>query len=70
MHYKIIECGIEYRISEWINGDKFWYKNELLHRESGPAIEFFKENKKWYYLNGICYNIKSDEEWLLFQIIT
>tara|TARA_R110000868_G_scaffold75946_3_gene218779 strand:+ start:5587 stop:5778 length:192 start_codon:yes stop_codon:yes gene_type:complete len=30
-------------------GSKFWYLNGLLHREDGPAIEWFDGGKYWYY---------------------
>ena len=36
---------------EWANGDKFWYLNEKLHREDGPAVECAYGYKAWY-LNG------------------
>ena len=29
-------------------GHKFWYKNDLLHREDGPALEFVDGTKSWY----------------------
>ena len=32
-------------------GDKYWYLNDNLHREDGPAIEFASGDKYWY-LNG------------------
>jgi hypothetical protein len=77
--YKIIEDGIEYNIEEFPNGTKIYSKmyigkyNEkyaLLHRISGPAI-IYSNGKKEYYLDSYIYpNITSDEEWLLFQIIT
>ena len=33
------------------NGDKHFYKEDLLHREDGPAIEFASGEKHWYYEN-------------------
>jgi hypothetical protein len=33
------------------NGDRVWMKNEKLHREDGPALEFQDGIRKWY-LNG------------------
>ena len=37
---------------EHYNGDKFWYKNNLLHRDNDlPAIEF-KSGCKFWYQNG------------------
>jgi len=34
-----------------LSGNKYWYKNGKLHRESGPAIEYSNGIKYWY-LNG------------------
>lgn len=36
------------------NGDKLWFKQGILHREDGPAIERFKGDWGWYY-NGQCH---------------
>ncbi len=36
------------------NGDKFWYVNNKLHREDGPAIEKSNGTKEWY-INGKCH---------------
>jgi len=30
------------------DGDKHWYKNNLLHREDGPAVERANGLKFWY----------------------
>ena len=30
---------IEYTVKVWDNGNKFWYLNDKLHREDGPAME-------------------------------
>jgi hypothetical protein len=54
--YKVIEDGIEYHIEEDINGNKFWYLksrrsgNKILHRENGPAEEYSKGYKAWFFL--------------------
>jgi len=29
-------------------GTKFYYINDLLHREDGPAVEFIDGEKRWY----------------------
>ena len=42
---------IEYTVEVYNNGDRFWYLNDKLHREDGPAIEFADGTKGWY-LNG------------------
>ena len=35
-------------IVEFLDGDKWWYKNGNLHREDGPAIEWIDGSKFWY----------------------
>jgi len=30
-------------------GSKHWYKDDLLHREDGPAVELPDGTKKWWY---------------------
>ena len=30
------------------DGTKFWYLNDKLHREDGPAIEYADGSKYWY----------------------
>ena len=41
----------EYTVKVWDNGSKYWYLNDKLHREDGPAIEYASGHKEWY-LNG------------------
>jgi len=54
---------------EFANGTNMWYQNGKRHRLDGPAIECYYGDKE-YYLNGKYYpNIKTDEEWIIFQII-
>ena len=36
-------------ICKIICGDKFWYLNDNLHREDGPACEWSNGFKEWYY---------------------
>ena len=46
------------------NGNKCWYKNGLLHREDGSAVELADGDREYYY-NGIWYpEIKTDEGWI------
>ena len=33
------------------NGDKYWFLNDKLHREDGPAVEYANRTKQWW-LNG------------------
>jgi len=42
---------IEYTVTVYANGDRFWYLNGELHREDGPACEFSDGYKEWYF-NG------------------
>src|SRR5438132_8260852 len=35
---------------ENINGNKFWYKSNILHRDDGPAIEYKNGDNVWYKL--------------------
>jgi len=35
-------------------GSKEWYLNDVLHREDGPAIEWYDGMQSWY-LNGKYY---------------
>ena len=42
---------IEYTVKVWDKGDKFWYLNDKLHREDGPAMEWADGSKSWC-LNG------------------
>ena len=37
-------CKIRY----CLNGDKFWYQNDQLHRLDGPACEYSDGYKVWY----------------------
>lgn len=33
---------------ESTNGDKWWFKNDNIHNDNGPAIEYANGNKEWY----------------------
>jgi len=41
----------ESKMVEFEDGNKFWYLNEKLHREQGPAVISPDGTKEWY-LNG------------------
>jgi hypothetical protein len=41
----------EYTVKVYDNGTKFWCLNDKLHREDGPAIEWYDGTKYWF-LNG------------------
>jgi len=51
------------------DGFKCWHQHGHLHRVDGPAIEW-PDGHKEYWLNGQWFSdIKTDEEWIIFQII-
>ena len=37
-------------------GVKRWYKNNRLHREDGPAVEYSDVHKYWF-LNGVLHRV-------------
>ena len=39
---------ITYEVKVYSNGTKYWYLNDKLHREDGPAIEWAGGDKRWY----------------------
>jgi hypothetical protein len=39
---------IEYTVKVHTNGSKSWYLDGKLHREDGPAIEYYNGYKFWY----------------------
>ena len=45
---------IEYAVLAFDNGDRYWFINNKLHREDGPAVEFSDGTKRWY-LSGKCH---------------
>lgn len=49
---------------------KFWWKDGLLHRLDGPAIEYANGTKHWFY-NGLKVKVSSQKEyesWLNLKI--
>ena len=49
-----------------IRNNLYHYKNDLLHREDGPAYDYLGGNHKQWWLKGVCYlEPKSDLEWEL-----
>ena len=42
---------IKYTVKVYPDGTKYWYLNDKLHREDGPACEYVNGDKSWY-LNG------------------
>ena len=43
-----------YTVNIYDNGTKYWFLNDELHREDGPAVER-ADGTKWWYLNGKCH---------------
>lgn len=39
---------IEYMVKVNENGDRYWYKDDKLHREDGPAVEYSYGEYFWY----------------------
>ena len=39
---------IKYKVEVYSNGTRYWYLNDKLHREDGPAIEHANGDKFWY----------------------
>ena len=42
---------ITYKVLVNSEGNREWYMNDKLHREDGPAVEYFGGDKEWY-ING------------------
>jgi hypothetical protein len=42
------------------NGAKLWYKDGVIHRDDGPAVEYIYGNKFWYK-NGLRHRIGGPE---------
>jgi len=71
--YKITENNITYDVQEYVSGDKYWYLNGKLHREDGPAIEYYNGYKEYYYNGKYLANINSNKElkrYIKFQSIS
>ncbi len=48
MEAKITENNVEYTVIIDTDGNKYWFLDNKLHREYGPAIEFITGEKEWY----------------------
>ena len=51
--YKIIENDIEYDIEENLHGSRYWYLNNVYHREVGPAWEIEGGGTRWYFYGKV-----------------
>ena len=58
---QVIEGGIWYNVSVKEDGTKFWYLNNQLHREKGPAIELPDGKGVWCF-KGQETDCKSQKE--------
>ena len=51
------------------NGYKYWYKDDQLHREDGPAIEYKGGTKQWY-LYGMNLGWGAEGFWKMWEWLT
>ncbi len=51
-------------------GNKYWHKDDLYHREDGPAVEFANGNRYWYYQgqNIDCHSQEQFERLLKLKV--
>jgi hypothetical protein len=53
------------------HGFEIWFKHDNQHRTDGPSTLYYSSGNKEYWLDGKQYwDIQSDEEWIIFNIIT
>ena len=52
-----------------LGGDKRWYKDDLRHREDGPAVERVDGDTRWY-INGKYYGWNAKGFWALWGQLT
>ena len=52
---KVIECGLEYTVVTYDNGNTGWYLGNEFHREEGPAIEYHDGGRVWWLNNRLVY---------------
>ena len=46
---RVVETiNVEYEVKTAPNGDTYWYKDDVLHRENGPAVILVNDLKEWY----------------------
>ena len=50
-------------------GNKHWYKDELLHREDGPASEWASGHTIWFF-NGEFLGLGANGFWELWDRLT
>ena len=52
-----------------LSNSKQWFKDDLLHREDGPATEFSSGYQQWY-LEGVHFGVGSNGFWNLWDQLT
>ena len=57
---KVIESGIEYRVTEYAFGDIGWRMDDDFHREDGPAYEYASGSKEWFLNGRLVYSDEQD----------
>ena len=58
--YQITENNITYSVKQYNCGDKYWYLNEKLHRETGPAVEYADGYVEYFYNGLYIESVNSD----------
>ena len=52
-----------------LSGLKSWYKDDKLHREDGPAVEYAEGSNEWYF-NGNYLDSNEEGFWELWDLLT
>ena len=52
-----------------LKGVKWWYTDDVLHRENGPAVERADGNTMWYY-NGELLGYGATGFWKMWDLLT
>ena len=68
----IINVDKEEYCVEYVNGSKYWYQNDKLHRLDGPAVKYDNGDKAWYQ-NGLLHRLdghavkwaSGDKDWYI-----
>jgi hypothetical protein len=54
-------------IIEWHDGSKQWYMGGKLHREDGPAVEYFYHVRSWYLNNLSVYTCYVTKDYIVIE---
>ena len=52
-----------------LDGKKHWYRDDKLHREDGPAVEWWHGEEQWYF-NGRHLGYDAEGFWNLWALLT